>query len=984
MLTVLKKKGLQLLLVLSLLVAYETATLAVPGASAVSHAASASNSLATYDQMQTMLEKAAENFNDYRSYQKKYQNTAHPADTITINAANYSDVSGMTVKTLQNYKGVAGTSIATDSSGTIQWKVHVDKAGLYNMALQYYPIAGKDSAIQRGVLIDNKLPFKEAGTIDFPRVWGNKDGKIEQDNRGNQLRPVQVEKPKWQTVPLRDDSGSYTEPYSFYFSAGDHTISFVSVKEPAAIRSLKLFQSPKVQSYAQVKKQHQKDGVKPTQGVMVKVQGENAEYKSSPTLYPTYDRSSPSLEPYNPAKVKINVIGGHNWRYPGQWIEWNVKVPKDGLYKIAFKSKQDTVKGIDVTRWLTIDGKTPFTEAKDLPFPFATSWKMRVAGGADHPYLFHLTKGTHSLRLTVSLGDLSPVLVNVENSMLELNAIYRQILMVTGASPDPYRDYQLDKQIPNLTSELQKQHTQLEQSIKALNKMAGGRSTQIAELSTMADQLENMVKHPDNIQNKLSSYNNNVSALGNWMQTVKEQDMSIDYLIVASPDENLPNAASGFLKNLWNGAVKLAYSFVIDYNAIGNISNGKSGKSITVWSGTGRDQAQIIKQMIDQDFTPKTGIKVNLKLVNVMQQLLPATLAKSGPDVAVQIPSDTLPVDFALRNAAFDLKQFPDYSQVVTRFRKSALVPYAFQGGEYALPETQVIPMMYYRKDIFNQMGWKVPQTWQDVYKLIPELEKHHMEFGLPLPIQEYAWVPLDPNPSFAMFLLQNGGSFYNASHTKSTMDTITGQNVFKNWTEFYTDYGLPLVYKFPNRFRSGEMPIGLDYTDVSYNTLQIFAPEIKGLWGVVPVPGTIRKDGTIDRSVASKGNSAMMLKNTKNKDASWQFMKWWTSTSVQTNFGQQMEAVQGPAGRQSLSNIKAMNNLPWPRNDLDAIDRQFKWVKGIPQVPGGYFTGRNLNNAFYSVINQGTEPRETISQYTQYIDDEITLRRKQFGLSNN
>ncbi|MGV7801906.1 hypothetical protein PJN14_30485, partial [Mycobacterium kansasii] len=72
-----------------------------------------------------------------------------------------------------------------------------------------------------------------------------------------------------------------------------------------------------------------------------------------------------------------------------------------------------------------------------------------------------------------------------------------------------------------------------------------------------------------------------------------------------------------------------------DYNTIGNA--GEEGQqSITVWIGTGRDQAQVMKEMIDDRFTSKTGIHVDLKLVDI-KSLLSATLAGQGPDVAMEI-----------------------------------------------------------------------------------------------------------------------------------------------------------------------------------------------------------------------------------------------------------------------------------------------------------------------------------------------------------
>ena len=59
--------------------------------------------------------------------------------------------------------------------------------------------------------------------------------------------------------------------------------------------------------------------------------------------------------------------------------------------------------------------------------------------------------------------------------------------------------------------------------------------------------------------------------------------------------------------------------------------------------------------------------------------------------------------------------------------------------------------------------------------------------------------------------------------------------------------------------------------------------------------------------------------------------------------------------------------------------------MKGIPQVPGGYFTWRNVNNAFYRVVisedKQKMQPREALTDYVRYINDEITFKRAEFGL---
>ncbi len=204
----------------------------------------------------------------------------------------------------------------------------------------------------------------------------------------------------------------------------------------------------------------------------------------------------------------------------------------------------------------------------------------------------------------------------------------------------------------------------------------------------------------------------------------------------------------------------------------------------------------------------------------------------------------------------------------------------------------------------------------------------------------------------------------------------------FKKWTQFYTNYKFPLMADFPNRFRVGEMPIGIaDYT--TYNMLTVLAPEIKGLWDFTVVPGTKANDDTINHEVASHTTAVMMLENASDKKSSWEFMKWWTDKETQIAFGREMEGLMGEAARYPTANIEALKELPWPVDDYNNLESQWKWVRGIPQVPGGYFTGRHLDNAFRKVVNANENPREALSDYILYMNDEIEMKRDEFNLPN-
>jgi ABC-type glycerol-3-phosphate transport system substrate-binding protein len=231
------------------------------------------------------------------------------------------------------------------------------------------------------------------------------------------------------------------------------------------------------------------------------------------------------------------------------------------------------------------------------------------------------------------------------------------------------------------------------------------------------------------------------------------------------------------------------------------------------------------------------------------------------------------------------------------------------------------------------------------------------------------------------MLLYQNGGEFYEPDGRRTAIDSDVGINSFKQMTKFYTDYGLELAFDLPNRFRTGEMPLGIvDYT--VYNNLQVFAPEIKGLWGFALVPGTPREGGRLDRSVTLGGQCIAIMEQSADKGASWEFLKWWTSAEVQTRYGRGLESIMGSAARYPTANLEAFRNLPWPVEDYNIIYEQMTYARGVPQIPGGYFTGRYINNAFYKVnTTKKIGPREALMDNVQYINDEIAYKRAEFGL---
>ena len=185
-------------------------------------------------------------------------------------------------------------------------------------------------------------------------------------------------------------------------------------------------------------------------------------------------------------------------------------------------------------------------------------------------------------------------------------------------------------------------------------------------------------------------------------------------------------------------------------------------------------------------------------------------------------------------------------------------------------------------------------------------------------------------------------------------------------------------------RFRTGEAPIIID--DYTYiNSISAAAPEIAGLWSIAPIPGTVKEDGTIDRSVVCNVGACMILKqaveDNDTANEAWDFIKWWTSTETQLAYAKEQKTILGDAANFPVGNAEAILTLGSDLGFEDALAETLKWSRGIPQVPGGYISGRYLENSFLTVVNNNTDPVDTLYNNIRHINKEITTKRTEFGL---
>ena len=920
----------------------------------------------------------------YSDYYDMHAGDVRPDDEIVVRGTDITSSEGDVAVGSYGPEGDVRDDVLIWSStdGRISYDIDVAQTGIYCVDISYCAMESNSSAVELTMTIDGEEPYDTASRLTLNRVWVN-ERDIYTDSRGNQVRPAQVQKEMWQDHWIGDVDGLFDEPLFFYLEAGSHEIEFSSERAQLAIETITFKNPDKLPAYSEYVSSVQASVTKEnTPSNLFRIEGENATYKSDSTLYPISNNSNYLISPSSPTKVVYNTIGGDNWDKALQTVTWTISkddIKNDGWYKIGIKSRQNTMRGLYSNRRIYIDGEVICDSMDQVRFYYDSEWKV-VSPKADGENVFvYLTADTdHTMTMEAIPGEIGDSLRRLEDVVAEMNTYYRKVLMITGPSPDQYTDYYVHEKIPGLVDKFAEISQELKDIQGNIETLAGSEGSEAAALERMTIILDKCVKKPLKIPSYLSQIKDNITTISSWMRDYRDQPLEIDYIEFASADRKFTSCDEKFGKAVAFSTKAFFGSFFEDYTTLSDVSGVEA---INVWVSLGRDQAQVVKEMSENQFMQETGIPISVNLV--IGGVVEATLAGKGPDVALFLGGE-FPVNLACRDLLVDISdtsQFADFNEVSQRFQENAMTPYQYNGGTYGLPISQTFPMMFYRTDVLTELGYtSPPETWTELIDMLPALQRNYMSVGLILPPTNIS-PATEAGHTFAMLLLQKGVNYYNEGQTASTFDSIEAVKSFEEWTDFYTDYSFEQTYDAFSRFRTGEYPIVMaNYT--FFNQLTVASPEIKGLWSFCQVPGTVREDGTISHAANSTGSGAVIFKKVKNKQGAWEYIKWFTETDTQVQYGTQIEGLLGKLGRFDTANVEALGQLSWSNDELARLRDQQEELVEIPVIPSSYAVTRNIMNAFREVVNDLENPRDTLIWYNRDINEEITRKRENLGLA--
>ena len=155
----------------------------------------------------------------YSEYYDEIEGVPRPDAEAVL---SYSGKSSEAEAELASFEGRENVLVWSNEEGRVDFTVDVPQSGAYQMEISYYPLERGATTTEFSVLLDGESPYDTATRASLPHIWTNAY-PITTDSKDNEVRPPQVQSPRWVTTMLTDVDGLFNEPLYFNLEAGQHT-----------------------------------------------------------------------------------------------------------------------------------------------------------------------------------------------------------------------------------------------------------------------------------------------------------------------------------------------------------------------------------------------------------------------------------------------------------------------------------------------------------------------------------------------------------------------------------------------------------------------------------------------------------------------------------------------------------------------------------------------------------------------------------------
>lgn len=851
--------------------------------------------------------------------------------------------------------------------------IDVPEDGQYFVLFDYLSYDESILPIEMEFQIDGTYPFYECRNLEFETTWKQNE-EPSYDRYDNEVVTVPNKMIQWEEKYLMDSSYRHSAPLAVELTKGTHEIT-ISINEGSFLLGNITLTAPfETVVYT---------GSEKAEGdALIELQGEDFSYSNSSSIHGVAEYDT-SLSPYEVTDTVLNTIDSDSFATAGQEISYEFEVEEAGYYYIAMNYRQSDKTDFPVFVDVRIDGEIPNTAFESYGMAYTTKYRTTTMTDEEGNNLsVYLEKGTHTISYTISMDAICNIMEKLDEIMSGVNDLALEITKVAGTNSDKYRDLKLSKYIPNLEDTLYDYADQL----YALEESAlpySESDKNVAVMSSMliaAEQLISLADNPDEIPYRIGELSTSTNSanhyLANTIDNLIKNSLAIDRIFIYQEEAKLP-AKPGIFKSAWMNVKRFVASFTEKAYSTSNTDP----EHLQVWVNRSSQYVQIMQKMIDEYFTPETGIEVDISIMPDQYKLVLSNSSGNAPDVATGI-NYTIPYELAVRGALVDMTQFDDFQEAAEPYEPGFFMTGTIGDSIYSMPETMNFWVLFYRTDVMDKLGLEVPETMDDVIDMLPELQMRGLNFYYPTS----GMIQLRNFHGTTPLIVQNGGSLYYDTASQGTAlgseEAVAG---FTEMTDLFTIYDMPInIDNFYQHFRNGDLPIGIaDYA--TYNLLKNAAPELSSSWEIALAPGTMQEDGTIDRSTCGCAESTVIFKSDSERETqAWEFVKWWSSTEVQAEFGQTLQITYGDEYMWTTANMEAFAQLPWDTDDKEVITEFAANVVDVARVPGTYLLEREMSNTFNDIVVNGDTEQTRIDKAVKTINREFERKLEEFGYNDD
>lgn len=855
-----------------------------------------------------------------------------------------------------------------DSNETLDYAVEVDHDGWYVMALTYQ-IPGEGMQAARIAVDVNGQRANDGREFQLRALWQDESQEYRQDAYGNELLPhaVRVQNTDMRTVLSDSEYGTH---YRFYFNKGENQLTVTSLQGALEIKSIEMIADTVLPTEAEYQTAFpQGSGA----SALVVIEGEHYTSKNRVGILAQKSRDA-NLSPADASANRVNALAGEQWASPLDAVTWTFTVETDGWYYIGVKYRQDTKQEYAAYKNVYIDGQQPVGTLENNAFPPTGTKNAILLLGEGMP--FYLQAGEHALTLESTAAPFREVHALLKQTVADMNALALDVRLISGGKADAQRDWNLEIYLPDVKERLKgiaDNAAQAAQMLTALStEDAPGAA---AKLQQVIDQIEHYVadrRGLDDLVNNIGAFAQQSGSLAESITTMLaemlEQPVTIDQILVSGSPESFPQANVSWVRQAAFEVQKLWASITKE----ADVSNALREDALNVWMLGSAPQVEVLRSLCYEQY----GEDVQVSIMSDEQKLLLAISAGEVPDVVIGA-SSLQPYRLAIRGALYDLTEFDDFWTVAEAYEPATLVPFVYEDGVYALPQTVNFWCLFYRTDYMKSLEIDVPQTWSDLIASLPAMYRR----GLDVNTVIANFGALKPLLSTTPFVMQHGAALYSAQGDSVLFTEDAFVEAFTLMTDLYTRYGVAKsVGSFYNSFVNGSIAMGIG--DIS-TYLLLSQPEsgMSGMWDIALMPGIEAADGTVNRAFPSVASGTCIMKGTEMPERAWAFFSWWMSAETQLRYVQQLSSTYGEEYIYLTANTRALADsdlLPYQHQQL--LLEQIANSQQTPCHPADALVERALSDAWNQVVIDGVDVRTALDQAELDANREIARKLKEFG----